>query len=58
MATKRRNFFAEEDLALLQQVRSERPFLAEQGKTMAAWGDLAAQRQNAVSSAASGVNEE
>ncbi|KAF1778016.1 hypothetical protein GQ600_2298 [Phytophthora cactorum] len=34
---------AREDLALLRQVLSERPFLKERGKTMAAWGELAAQ---------------
>jgi hypothetical protein len=34
---------AEEDLALLRQALSERPFLKERGKTIAAWGDLAAQ---------------
>ncbi|EGZ17627.1 hypothetical protein PHYSODRAFT_389597, partial [Phytophthora sojae] len=40
---KRRNFSAEEDLALLRQALSNRPFLKERGKTMAAWDALAAQ---------------
>lgn len=40
---KRRNFTAEEDLALLRQALSERPYIKERGKTIAAWGALAAQ---------------
>ncbi|GMF38418.1 unnamed protein product [Phytophthora fragariaefolia] len=40
---KRCSVSAEEDLALLHQAVSERPFLEERGKTMAAWGDIATQ---------------
>ncbi|KAE8899458.1 hypothetical protein PF005_g4375 [Phytophthora fragariae] len=43
MGPKRRNFSAEEDLALLRQALSNRPFLRERGKTLAAWDALAAQ---------------
>ncbi|GMF90280.1 unnamed protein product [Phytophthora fragariaefolia] len=43
MGPKRRNVSAEKDLALLRQALSERPFLKERGKPMAAWGDLATQ---------------
>ncbi|KAJ8575998.1 hypothetical protein ON010_g3214 [Phytophthora cinnamomi] len=39
----KRNISTEEDLALLRQVLSERPFVMKRGKTMAAWGDFVGQ---------------